>query len=242
MKMFNISRLQIIHSLGKRCNSVYSVEKVLSEENLKRAAAKFANMKPIRLQTHAPYKRAAVLIPLCVVDKKVSLLYTLRAPHLKTHRGQVSFPGGMMDSKDRTLEDTALRETREELGLDEKKVRIWGRGQLIVTRGDMSVLPVIGEIKKELCLDSLKVNQGEVEQVFTVTLEELCNPKRMGYTQFREGFSTPVFMVGPKKIWGLTALITNAFLKSLLPSSAYSHRIKYVPLVTVGGNRYFGHL
>lgn len=69
--------------------SFYSVENVLNEENLKRTVAKFAKLPPIRMQTHTPAKKAAVLIPLCVIDGEVSLLYTLRAANLKSHRGQV---------------------------------------------------------------------------------------------------------------------------------------------------------
>lgn len=62
---------------------------MLNEENVKRTAAKFAKLPPVRMQPHAPAKKAAVLIPLCVVDGEVSLLYTLRAANLKSHRGQV---------------------------------------------------------------------------------------------------------------------------------------------------------
>lgn len=65
---------------------------------------------------------------------------------MKSHRGQVSFPGGMQDLNDKSLEKTALRETREELGLPEEDVVVWGCGNNIVTRGDTCVLPVIGNI------------------------------------------------------------------------------------------------
>lgn len=76
-------------SRGSLLSSLYTVENVLSEENLKRTVAKFAKLPSVRMQPHAPAKKAAVLIPLCVVDGEVSLLYTLRAANLKSHRGQV---------------------------------------------------------------------------------------------------------------------------------------------------------
>ncbi|XP_057660605.1 mitochondrial coenzyme A diphosphatase NUDT8 [Diorhabda carinulata] len=211
----------------------YSQEYVFSEENIKRTAAKFSSMKPIRLHTHQPAKRAAVLIPLCEVNGKVSLLYTLRASHLKNHRGQVSFPGGMQDVGDKSLEDTALRETKEELGLHPDNIDLWGSGNLIVTKGETCVLPVIGRLIKPLTVSKLQTNPTEVEEVFTVTLEELCNPDLLGYTQFRDRSSIPVFLGGKRRIWGLTALITNMCLSALLPSKAYSHKIKYVPSVKV---------
>ncbi|KAJ8969082.1 hypothetical protein NQ317_016327 [Molorchus minor] len=162
-------------------------------------------MKPVRLHTQEPAKKAAVLIPLCLVDDKVSLLYTLRAAHLKNHRGQVSFPGGMQDFEDKCLEDTALRETNEELG----------------------------RIKEAIEIDKLKINTREVEEVFTVPLEDLCNPSKIGYTQFRGTYSIPVFFGGQMRIWGLTAIITNMCLRSLLPHKAYSHPTPF--LSTLGG-------
>lgn len=70
-------------------SGLYSVENVLNEENLRRTVEKFAKLPSIRMQPNAPAKKAAVLIPLCVVNGEVSLLYTLRAANLKAHRGQV---------------------------------------------------------------------------------------------------------------------------------------------------------
>ncbi|XP_018566857.1 nucleoside diphosphate-linked moiety X motif 8 [Anoplophora glabripennis] len=227
--MFFISRVIIQKSLGQRCSSLYSAENIFSEENIKRTIAKFATMKPIRLHTRQPPKKAAVLIPLCEVGNKVSLLYTLRAAHLKSHRGQVSFPGGMQDVTDKSLEETALRETEEELGIGIENIEIWGSGHFIVTRGETSVLPVIGRIKKKLVLENLKINTHEVEEVFTVPLEELCDPSKIGHTQFRGSYSVPVFLGGKRRIWGLTAMITNICLSSLLSHKAYTHKITYIP-------------
>ncbi|CAH1998761.1 unnamed protein product [Acanthoscelides obtectus] len=302
--------------------ALYSAKQVFNEENMKMTTAKFASLKPIRMHARQPSKRAAVLIPLCEVNGKVSLLYTLRTVHLKSHRGQetkimdkkkkpsgafkrkqrqereegkqklpkidkffshasgsmsgqnisidsesnnvvtavlvenpteedatiiavedtsaadhvnvddvcmVSFPGGMQDIEDKTLEETALRETKEELGIEPNQIDIWGSGNLIVTRTSTSVLPVIGRVKGVLKLHKLKVNQDEVEEVFAVPLENLCHSDCLGYTQFRGAYSMPVFTGGQQRIWGLTALITYMLLSSLLPQQAYSHKIKYVP-------------
>nr|XP_023021705.1 nucleoside diphosphate-linked moiety X motif 8 [Leptinotarsa decemlineata] len=226
--MFSVLRLIVKKSLGSRNSSLYSAENVFSEENMKRTIAKFASMKPVRMNTNQPAKKAAVLIPLCEVNEKVSVLYTLRAAHLKSHRGQVSFPGGMQDVSDKTLEDTALRETKEELGISSDQIEIWGSGKLIVTKRETCVMPVIGRIRGNLDIKELKINPMEVEEVFTVPLEDLCNPAFLGYTQFRNSASLPVFLGGKRRIWGLTALMTNMCLCSLLPPKAYSQRIKYI--------------
>ena len=155
----------------------YSPEVLLSNENMQRTIAKFPTTQPIRLQPNEPARKAAVLVPLCVVNGKVSLLYTLRAANLKTHRGQVSFPGGMQDVHDLTLASTALRETEEELGISQKDIEIWGPGSLVVTRHEMSVLPVAGLITCDVNAEELPVNTDEVEEVFTVPIEVLCNKK-----------------------------------------------------------------
>lgn len=234
--MFFISRVPIKCSVSRRCSSLYSAENIFNEENIKRTVARFSKMKPIRLQPHQPARKAAVLIPLCVVDQQVSLLYTLRASHLKSHRGQVSFPGGMQDHHDKSLEATALRETQEELGIEQDNIEIWGSGNLIVTRGETCVLPVIGRIKDDLEIENLRVNHHEVDEVFAVSLEDLCDPANLAYTQFKNMYSAPVFKGGPRRIWGLTAFITNAFLRSLLPTRGYSHKIKYVPPIKYSGS------
>ncbi|KAG5883017.1 hypothetical protein JTB14_020122 [Gonioctena quinquepunctata] len=215
-------------SLAQRSMSFYSAEYVFSEDNMKRTIAKFSCMKPVRMHTNQPAKKAAVLIPLCEVDEKISLLYTLRAARLKTHRGQVSFPGGMQDVSDKSLEETALRETKEELGISLDRIEIWGSGKWIVSRGETCVMPVIGRIKGKLALSDLKINPAEVEEVFTIPLEELCDPAKLGYTQFKNAVSLPIFLAGKRRIWGLTALMTNMCLLSLLPQKAYSQRVKFI--------------
>ncbi|XP_066254160.1 mitochondrial coenzyme A diphosphatase NUDT8 [Euwallacea similis] len=226
------SRGSVLKSIGCRYSSLYSPESIFSEENVKKTVAKFSSMKAIRMIPHQPTKRAGVLIPLCLIDGKVEVLYTLRAANLKSHRGQVSFPGGMQDVTDKNLEETALRETEEELGIEGDDIEIWGSSNVIVTKQETDVTAVIGKIKGEYKTQRLKVNPSEVEDVFTVSLEELCKPQNIGYTQFRGVFaSMPVFLGGKLRIWGLTALLTHRFLSSLLPHQAYSHNIKHVHLV-----------
>ncbi|CAH1108464.1 unnamed protein product [Psylliodes chrysocephalus] len=217
--------------LSQRNSSMYSADEVFSEENKKRTVEQFSSMKPIRMTSQEPRDKAAVLIPLCEVDGKVSLLYTLRAANLKSHRGQVSFPGGKKDDDDDTLKDAALRETEEELGIQSDNIDVWATGSSIISKRKMTVLPVIGRILNEIKISELNVNYSEVEEVFAVSLEDLCNPAYLRYTQFRSGASLPVFLGGKRRIWGLTGLITNRCLLSLLPPQAYSHKIKFIPHV-----------
>ena len=76
---------------------------------------------------HGDVRHAAVLIPILSQRDGLTLLLTQRTDHLDNHPGQVSFPGGVTEANDDTLEHTALRETREEIGLKHSNIDILGR-------------------------------------------------------------------------------------------------------------------
>ncbi|XP_068922610.1 mitochondrial coenzyme A diphosphatase NUDT8 isoform X3 [Petaurus breviceps papuanus] len=90
---------------------------------------------------------AAVLVPLCSVHGEASLLYTLRSSRLiGKHRGDVSFPGGKCDPQDQDIVDTALRETREELGLPVQEENVWGIMKPVNDQRNSIVVPVIAQV------------------------------------------------------------------------------------------------
>jgi len=217
---------------GTKNVSISNPAKLMEEDHMMQVMAKFKATPNMRVSNAGEGgRRAAVLIPLCMVKGELCLLYTLRTSQMRTHRGQVSFPGGMQDSSDSSLEATALRETHEELGISPDKIRIWGRGNFISSRGDTTVMPVVGTITREINPQRLKINPQEVEKAFAVRIEDLCKPDKLAYTQFKAGFSTPTFLGGEHRIWGLTGVITHAFMKCLLPSSMYNHEIKHIPKI-----------
>jgi len=203
---------------------------ILSDKNKERCLTKLQSLRiSPRRSSEENRKKAAVLIPLCLVDDQVSLLYTLRRANLKRHRGQVSFPGGIMDESDKDLEETALRETEEELGIPRSRVQVWGSGSIVVG-AEFSVLPVLGYIG-HVKIPDLKPNPDEVEVPFTLPVKHFCDSNNCGYTQFRvggkEGYVLPVYTNGPYRVWGITALITHVILMSLLPSH-YKHTLQFV--------------
>lgn len=221
-------RLSVDYSNSYSTHDVFSPEKVLSKESQDECIRRLQRMPSLQPPTEPSSKKAAVLVPLCVVEGEVSLLFTLRSPFMSSHRGQVSFPGGMKDDLDPSFESTALRETEEELGIPSEQVQIWGRCNSMESRNKVIAVPVIGSLGV-INVRKLKFNPHEVGEVFSMSLRELCDKKNFRYTQFRtgKGYAIPVFFGGKHRIWGLTAGITHIFLTALLPS-VYKNRLQYI--------------
>nr|XP_009006832.2 mitochondrial coenzyme A diphosphatase NUDT8 isoform X3 [Callithrix jacchus]XP_035119402.1 mitochondrial coenzyme A diphosphatase NUDT8 isoform X3 [Callithrix jacchus] len=140
---------------------------------------------------------AAVLVPLCSVRGVPALLYTLRSSRLiGRHQGDVSFPGGKCDPADQDVVHTALRETQEELGLAVPQEHVWGLLRPVYDR---------------------------VDEVFALPLAHLLQTQNQGYTHFCQGghfrYTLPVFLHGPHRVWGLTAVITEFALQLLAPGT-----------------------
>jgi 8-oxo-dGTP pyrophosphatase MutT (NUDIX family) len=148
---------------------------------------------------------AAVLIPVIAQAQGLTVLFTQRTQHLKSHSGQVSFPGGRAEPGDASAEFTALREAEEEIGLAPERVEILGRLPEYHTRTGFRVTPVIGLIQPPL---ELAPDPREVESVFEVPLSFLLEPgNRQRRTREFQGTSVGfyVFEYQGHMIWGATA-------------------------------------
>lgn len=197
-------------------NVHFNLHHILSEENSLKSVNLFKSLCP-KLNIDGK-RQAAVLVPLCIVKDEVSLLYTLRTSNLKRNSGQVSFPGGMRET-DEQLQDTALRESCEELGLNRTSIDIWGSGKFIISK-DIAILPFLGNIGV-VEPDKLNINRGEVQYAFSIPLRHFCEPANCKYTYFRAQSNRlmliPVFTNDYKRIWGMTAYITYLALRSIIP-------------------------
>lgn len=148
---------------------------------------------------------AAVLIPVIAQAQGLTVLFTQRTQHLKSHSGQVSFPGGRAEPGDASAEFTAMREAQEEIGLALERVEILGRLPEYHTRTGFRVTPVIGLIQPPL---ELTPDPREVESVFEVPLSFLLDPaNRQRRTRELQGRSVGfyVFEYQGHMIWGATA-------------------------------------
>ena len=111
-------------------------------------------------------KKAAVLLALSDSDDP-ELLYTLRSSKMSSHGGEVAFPGGMYELEDESLEQTALRESYEETGLNSQDVRILGTLDTTVSRFNVSVTPYVGIVPVDADLNS---DSDEIDACFKVPL------------------------------------------------------------------------
>ena len=148
---------------------------------------------------------AAVLIGLVKRLGELSVLLTQRTDHLQHHPGQVSFPGGQSDPHDDSPEETALRETEEEVGLHRRNIKPIGRLGEYVTRTGFSITPVVAFIAPPF---KICHNPFEVEEVFEVPLEFLLDPANHKRHHSKAGGHTREFHAMVFKgyyIWGATA-------------------------------------
>ena len=149
---------------------------------------------------------AAVLVPI-IMGAAPGILLTKRTAHLAKHAGQVSFPGGRIDPEDADAEAAALREAREEIGLDPARVELVGRMSDYVTGTGYRITPVLGLVSSGL---DLTPSPQEVEQVFELPMAVLLDPEapRKRRAHYRGRWRD--FWVWPHPdhyIWGATAAI-----------------------------------
>ena len=116
---------------------------------------------------------AAVLVPLVNRTDGVTTMLTQRASHLTHHPRQISFPGGHMDPSDGSPEETALRETEEEVGLNRCHVEIVGRLSEYRTRTGFAVTPIVAMVEPPF---DISPDPHEVEEVFEGPLAFLMDP------------------------------------------------------------------
>jgi 8-oxo-dGTP pyrophosphatase MutT (NUDIX family) len=173
------------------------------------------NVWPAPPDAEPALRSAAVLVPLVEHAQGMTVLLTQRTATLTDHAGQISFPGGRHAPGDASPEDTALRETEEEIGVPRDRIELVGRMNAYDTGTGFRVVPVVGLIRPPVVLTP---QPAEVEEVFEVPIDfvrEAANHRRerlMSRGEYREFWVMPF---GDRYIWGLTARILEQLSRML---------------------------
>lgn len=135
----------------------------------------------------------------------VDVVFTRRPEHMPSHPGQVSFPGGKQDPGDASHVETALRETREELGIDPGRIRVMGRLDDAWSFAGHHVIPVVGWLDSA---PEVVPNPAEVAEVLVADVEMLLRPEAAcehRVEQQGQARTTHAFRWDGGYVWGLTA-------------------------------------
>jgi 8-oxo-dGTP pyrophosphatase MutT (NUDIX family) len=155
-----------------------------------------------------------VLVPLFEQDGEPHVILTRRTDALRSHSGQISFPGGRADPEDPNLLHTALRESEEEIGLAPNAVEILGELDDIVTVTDYIVTPFVGLIPWPY---AFQVSELEIAEMIAPPLDAFLNPAEMRVSSRVEYRGKPhvtyFFRVGDHVVWGATARILVQLLE-----------------------------
>ena len=132
--------------------------------------------KIINLFNNKKLTKSAVLVPIVFENNSANIILTYRSAKLKDHAGQISFPGGRIDKKDLSPIDTAIRETKEEIGIEKKYINILGNLDNYVTGTGFQILPIIANVIGGY---DISINSKEVESVFKLPMSILMNKKNL---------------------------------------------------------------
>ena len=161
------------------------------------------------------YRNSAVLIPLLRIGQDVQIILTQRSNNLPYHAGQISFPGGKVDTKDQSPVETAYREANEEIGLSRDEIEHLGYLDTTTTGTNFMILPVVASISNNFVP---KLNNDEVESLIHLPLNyiaDINNLKTMKKVINGEDRTFFVYEYDNHFIWGATARLLKALSERL---------------------------
>lgn len=187
-------------------------------------------------ETVGKYRYFSVLLPLVEKDGELYVLYEVRAAKMKSRPGEVCFPGGAVE-KGEHRKECAVRETMEELGLERDAIEIINEIDTLHTYSNFTMYCYLGKIDYE-ALCRAEINKDEVEEYFMLPLEEMLKLEPYVYEvdiapvigedfpydmlgldngyNWNHGISeVPIYRLGERTVWGLTARLTKNFLNAI---------------------------
>ena len=163
---------------------------------------------------------AAVLVPIVRRPEALQVLLTQRTSHLADHAGQISFPGGRVEESDASREETALRETEEEIGLSRDRISVLGRLPVYEIPSGFRITPVVAWVEPPF---DLKLDAFEVASAFEAPLAHFIDPERYQRREYRFRGRHRHYMAIPfegRYIWGATAAMLHSLARVLRPFEA----------------------
>jgi 8-oxo-dGTP pyrophosphatase MutT (NUDIX family) len=171
--------------------------------------ASLARGAPRRMEI-AGFRRAAVLVPVLEGTAGLELLLTVRAGHLRTHAGQIAFPGGRLEEGEDDV-TAALRETREEIGLDVRPEQVIGRLSDHPSPAGYVATPLVALLPWP---ERIAADPSEVAETFTVPVADLLASvptHRVGELRsYRRRIYT--YRWREREIWGFTGNVVHDLL------------------------------
>ena len=200
---------------------------LISKENMLDLLSKSLPLDPNKLIPNRARKRpaqlsgtgriGAVLLLLYVDDRNLTqqVVLTKRQSDMKHHAGQISLPGGKQEPGE-TLQQTALREAEEEIGVPGRFVSVIGKlNSIYIPPSDYTITPFVGWC--ESAIDFVESNQ-EVAEVIFVSLKTLCHPDTLQFGTIHSepgGLEASFFQIDQHQVWGATATVLNDFIQRM---------------------------
>jgi len=165
-------------------------------------------------------RQSAVMVLLYPVNNQLHTVFIKRSEYDGIHSGQIAFPGGKKEKTDQNFEETALRETFEEVGIKSDEIELIGQlSDLFIPPSNFIVKPFVGYCTGQ---PTYKLDPREIQSVVEIDLADFYSENRIFEKEFSSGTSgqtikAPYFDIKRIEIWGATAMITSELLDILKP-------------------------
>ena len=207
-----IAKLALCYNISMNLRDSYEVVLALRERLKPVEHAKLLTDVIEGTRPHA--RKAAVLLGLFEQNGETYLAFIRRSTGLRSHSGEIAFPGGSVDPTDSSVATTALREAQEEIGLDPARAEVLGIMPPVFTVvSNFLVTPVVAYLAQGP--GTLQLQPSEVDELILLPLQGLANPAILHTEEWeRGGLRRTVYFYdyGSYRIWGATARILNEFL------------------------------